>query len=362
MDDNFITITCIGDIAPAKSAESAIMADIAGQKRLFEAFFAGSDVVFGNLEAPLTTANTPTENKKYILKAEPRVLDAFPDKFVFSLANNHILDYGHDGLLETMACLSKKGFRFTGAGENLEAAGKPVIIDCTGKKIGFLAAAGNRYDNRNLAATENKPGIWPANPDLLHRKIIHLKKLVNLVYVSIHMGMEYIPVPTPGMLELAKTCHQAGAQVVFFHHAHCVSGYTAAQDSITLWGTGNFLFPDILDYPFTPWFESAAWTIRHHMPENRIDVITRPFTLDGRGLPRKAGAHTGDKIVKRIDYLGGKINETGAPAWLRLIHMGKPAYLRLLVSNYSDIARRKGLPNMAGQILSAIKHLFLTKT
>lgn len=357
MNAHSIKVTCLGDIAPIEPAESALLADAGSQKNCFENLLAPSDIVVGNLEAPLTSAAKPMEDKKYILKANFRVLDAFPDKFVFSIANNHILDYGHDGLFETIAHLSEKGFRFTGAGKNLEAAGKPVIIDCKGRKIGFLGAADNRYQ----AATKNEPGTFPADPSLLRAKISQLGATADIVYVSIHMGMEYIPIPAPGMFKLAKTCHQAGAHVVFFHHAHCVSGHTVSYHGATLWGTGNFLFPDILDRPFQPWFETAAWTVCHQIPENSMHIIVEPLILSRNGLPRKAKGQTGGEILKRIDYLCGKINKTEHLGWERLINICKPRYLKLLISNYSDMARRKGLKHMAGQILSSIAVLFLKK-
>jgi len=352
-----ISIACLGDIAPIEPAAGILMADIRSHRNHFETLFAGSDIVFGNLEAPLTNTTAAMEDKKYLLKADPRVLNAFPPKFIFSLANNHILDYGHDGLFETIEHLSKNGFRFTGAGKNLAAAGKPVTIDCKGKTIGFLAAADSRYQT----ATETEPGVFPADPALLGPRINRLGQKTDIVYVSIHMGMEYIPVPAPNMFHLAESCHQAGAHVVFFHHAHCISGYTASPNRTTLWGTGNFLFPDILDHPFTPWFETATWHIRHQTTGNGIRVSVEPFKLDNNGMPQRAGPETDSKITKKIAVLGGAIERGKHLGLLRLANICKPAYLRLLIANYADIARRSGAKQMAGQILSSIETLFLNK-
>jgi len=357
MNAHSIKVTCLGDIAPIEPAESALLADAGLKKNCFENLLAPSDIVFGNLEAPLTSTSIPAEDKKYLLKADHRVADIFPKKFIFSIANNHILDYGREGLLDTIYHLTQKGFRFTGAGKNLEAAGKPVIIECKGKRIGFLAAADHRYP----AATENTPGLFPAAPGLLLPRIKQLRQKTDIVYVSIHMGMEYIPVPAPGMLALAEACRQAGAHVVFFHHAHCVSGYTTSHNGATLWGTGNFLFPDILDHTFTPWFESAAWHISHQPAGNGICVDVEPLSLARNGMPKKADTRTSNKILKRVNYLGRRINKKENLGWLRMANICKPSYLRLIITNYADIARRKGARHMAGQVLSSIRTLFLNR-
>lgn len=362
MKDNRVAITCLGDLAPVGAAGNIILSDIRLHKEYFQNLFAGSDVVFANLEAPFTAAVIPGEDKKYLLKSDPRVLDAFPDKFVFSIANNHILDYGAEGLLDTIGQLSKKGFGFTGAGKNLESAGKPVMIDCKGKRIGFLAAADPRYP----AAKTDTPGLFPADPRLLCPGIRRLRREVDIVYVSIHMGMEFIPVPAPGMIDLAKQCRQAGAHTVFFHHAHCVSGHTFYPDGVTLWGAGNFLFPETMPYYFKPWFETAAWHISHQITEKNIrpeiKMAIEPLVLTRSGLPRKPDALRADTIKRRIDSLGKAIN-TGSNLWrLRLAYMCRPAYLKLFMHNYADIARRRGLKYMADQILSAVSALFLTRT
>jgi len=335
MKDKSILITCLGDIAPIDPAGSIILSSMHAHKNHFESFFAKSDIVFGNLETPLSNATPPAEDKKYLFKADHRVADIFPEKFVFSLANNHILDFGHEGLLDTISHLSAKGIRYTGAGKNLEAAGKPVIINCKGNRIGFLAAADLRYP----AATSNTPGLFPATSGLLCPKIKRLRQKTDIVYVSIHMGMEFIPVPAPSMIDIARQCHQAGAQVVFFHHSHCLSGHTITHDSITLWGTGNFLFPEILPYHFQPWFDSAAWHIIHQLPENSIRADVEPFTLDKSGLPQKPETTAGNTILQHIDFLSRRINKKDKLGWLRLASMCKPDYINLFIGNYADIKR-----------------------
>jgi len=356
MPNDSITITCLGDIAPIEPAAGILLSDTHAYKAHLKSLFAQSNAVFANLEAPLTTTATPTmADKKYALAADPGVLDAFPEKFVFSIANNHILDCGVDGLIETTTHLTGKKIRYTGAGKNLDDAGKPALLECRGQTIALLAAA----DTRCHAATKTEPGVFPADPAILLPRISQLAKNADIVYVSIHMGMEFIPVPAPKMFDLAHACHQAGAHVVLFHHAHCVSGYTISGNKATLWGVGNFLFPEVQAHHFAPWFETAAWHIIHQMSENTIRADVEPFILDKNGLSQKPETTAGNKIIQRIDFLSRRINHKDRLGWLRLASMCKPDYINLFIGNYADMARRKGLRHVAKQIASAINTLFL---
>ena len=357
MTENPLVVTCLGDIAPVKAAYTAIMAAPDEARARHEALFRESDIVFANFETPVSTASAIREDKRYVFKTGADALAAFPEKFVYSIANNHILDYGASGLMDTIAHLTDRGVRFTGAGENLDAARKPVLICVNNRKVGLLAAADPRYQ----AATADSPGVYPALPDLLSTDICGLRKTADIIYVSIHMGMEFIPVPTPVMIKLADVCHRAGASVVFFHHAHCISGYTLSDKKATLWGTGNFLFPEDHSFPFKPWFDGAAWNLSHSANQPGIRLGISPLRLDDNGLPEKANPDEAAKITGRIEALSARISAGGNLAWLRASHMARPSYIRILARNYTDILRRQGILYVVRQIMSSIRTLFLEK-
>jgi hypothetical protein len=349
--NNLLRITCLGDIAPVRVAASPFRENTSTVRKFFAETFSDSDIIFANLETPLVSTGTIREDKKYVLKADPGVLGVFPEKTVFSIANNHILDYRCEGLSETIAHLEEKGLRYAGAGTSLEAAGKPVVIDCKGKRIGFMACADRRYQ----AATENRPGVFPAIASLLVPRIKKLKAGADLVYISVHMGMEYTPVPTPLMQELAGECHRAGADVVFFHHAHCVSGYTLSGERATLWGLGNFLFPEGDNYPFKPWFEAAAWRLTHDHAAGRLDVGISPFFIGKNGLPETPDPETRKRILGRIEKISRQINRGKSLGWPRLKSILSISYLKIALANYADIVRRQGLTQLLRQVISSLK-------
>lgn len=264
------------------------------------------------------------------------------------------MDYGDEGLFETIETLKSNGFMFAGAGKNIEEAGKPVIIHHKEHRIGFLAAADRRYQ----AATEFKPGVFPAKPGLLIPGIKELRNRVGLIILSVHMGMEYIPIPTPAMIDLSDRCRNAGADFIFFHHSHCVSGYTLDKNKATIWGAGNFLFSKTMDFPFKPWFDVAVWQFPYNFSTNQLKVNLRTLRINSEGIPKKSGNKAKKNILSRIENLSSLIHQEKNLHWHILRNVLRVSYLRVIFPNYFNMIRRKGLKSVVSQIRSSIKMLF----
>ena len=97
------------------------------------------DIAAGNLENPITARGEPQE-KQWVFRTSP---DAVPELAesgfdLFNLANNHTLDYGVEGLQDTMMLLDASGLRYVGAGTNDEEAFRPAVMEKNGVKIAFL--------------------------------------------------------------------------------------------------------------------------------------------------------------------------------------------------------------------------------
>lgn len=101
--------------------------------------FSQADVTFGNLESPFTRSGTKFE-KTFNFKVPPEyaisLINAGFD--VVTLANNHILDYGIEGLTNTLLTLDSIGLATCGAGLTLDQAQQPAIIERNGLRVGFL--------------------------------------------------------------------------------------------------------------------------------------------------------------------------------------------------------------------------------
>ena len=352
-----VVVACVGDIAPINKAHDYIIKNESAQKERFNEQFSKYDLVLGNLETAITAGQDIREDKRYNFSTSEKVLDVFPGKVIFSLANNHILDYGPEGLLETIRNLKRKGFRFTGAGANIDEAGEPVIIECKDKKIGFIAAADKVF---GIEASKDTPGVFPADTGLIISKIKQLKTETDIIYLSIHMGKEYIPVPTPAMKKLADDCHEAGSDVVVFHHAHCVSGYTLKDNKATLWGTGNFIFPVSNKHHCKSWFETASWQLQH-TPDGGLKLVVNPLRINRDGFPEESTGKVNNKILKLIEHISNQINSGKSLERLRRKYVFRISYLRLALSDYWDLTRRAGIRHVYTSILYSIKSLFRKK-
>src|SRR6185295_12793462 len=277
-----LTIAVAGDVMPG--CENGPGFELLRGSTLWRAT-ADCDVVLCNLECVVTRSSVPPGRKQYEIRTTPERLDMFDGRFVLGLANNHIMDYGPQGLEETLGELRARGLAFAGAGNTLEEARRPAIVEAKGLRLAVVCAADPRYE----PASDSAAGTCPAEPALLQETLRNLRGTCSAVVVSLHIGLEYVPYPTPRMGALAELCLAEGASLVVFHHSHCLSGATVDTRGVVLWGTGNYIFPWSTRVPFAPWFDSAIWKVRIARPGPPAEVAAMvPVSLDAGGLPAPA--------------------------------------------------------------------------
>ena len=155
-----------------------------------------------------------------------------------TLANNHLNDYGSEGVHDTFAACEKNDVTWVGAGKNLEAARKPQIIDDNGLKIGII----NVCENESSIATTKEPGSNPIDEIGNYYDICQLKKQVDGIIVIIHGGSEHYCYPTPRMKKLCHFYADIGASAIVCHHPHCYSGYELYNGVPIFYSLGNFFF------------------------------------------------------------------------------------------------------------------------
>lgn len=191
-------------------------------------------LVLGNLEGPWCE----TEEKPRPRKAGPRVWNTFlaeGPKWAFTLANNHMMDFGEAGLAETKSRLEARGIPFIGAGD-FATATTPMILEESGKKIGVLACAELQFG----MAEDSRVGIAPMGAWLFDA-VRQLKQQVDVVIVSCHIAVEMIPVPSPRLRAFYRALIDAGATIIHGHHAHVPQGWEAYKEGYIFYGLGNFL-------------------------------------------------------------------------------------------------------------------------
>lgn len=155
-----------------------------------------------------------------------------------TLANNHFLDFGAEGVKNTLGVCSKHGIDTVGGGMNLPEASRTLY-----KKIGNeTLAIINCCEHEFSIATETTAGSNPLNPIQQYYAIKEARGKANYVVVIVHGGHEHFQLPSPRMVETYRFFIDAGADAVVNHHQHCYSGYEVYQGKPIFYGLGNFCF------------------------------------------------------------------------------------------------------------------------
>lgn len=166
-----------------------------------------------------------------------------------TLANNHILDYGADGLKNTIQVCQELGLDYVGAGNNLHEAKRILYKKIAGETLAIV----NCCEHEFSIATEKEAGSNPLNPLQQYYDIHEAKENADHVLVIVHGGHEHFQLPSPRMVETYRFFIDAGADAVINHHQHCYSGFEYYKDKPIFYGLGNFCFDNDR-------YHSGSWT------------------------------------------------------------------------------------------------------
>lgn len=209
-----------------------------------------SELTIMNHEYVATDSEAKVDYQLYTFKApqERQVILKDIGVDIMSLANNHILDYGVEGLTDTMESLAALEIEYMGAGNNIAEAISPVIKEIQGKKIGFLAAS-RFIPSGSWYAQEGKAGVmatYESMPqyEMLLKEITRIKEEENcdFVVVYLHFGVEKEIVPEEYQRSLSYSYIDAGADLVIGSHVHRLQGIEYYKDKMICYNLGNFLF------------------------------------------------------------------------------------------------------------------------
>jgi poly-gamma-glutamate capsule biosynthesis protein CapA/YwtB (metallophosphatase superfamily) len=158
-----------------------------------------------------------------------------------SLANNHILDFGSPGLIETIEVLGSVGIQHVGAGRTLEEATAPAVLERRGVTVGILGYTDNEPD---WAAANGRPGTHYISVDEIPRAqadVEALRERVDVVIVTIHWGPNMRLRPAPEYRRFAQAVIDAGADVLHGHSAHVFQGIETRGRGLILYDTGDLV-------------------------------------------------------------------------------------------------------------------------
>ena len=274
----------------------------------FRQLTADTDLVVANLENALAAGGTPAADK-LCLRGPPAYAPVLAQAGIgiVSLANNHCQDFGAEALAETRAHLASAQIGATGAGQNLDQALTPVILERNGLRLGFLAAC-DATTNPGPVATATSPGIAPLDEKLLLPAIDSLKDRVDHVILMLHWGVEYSAMPTPEQATFAHRAIEHGARVVLGHHPHCIQGIEHYRDGLIAYSLAN-LTDDNVDWQGPSRHYRAELTdtdresflLRLRLTRTAVELLDPlPLWLDDDGRPTLATGSRADKILDQL--------------------------------------------------------------
>ncbi|MHB9155947.1 MAG: CapA family protein [Endomicrobiales bacterium] len=213
---------------------------------------AGPDARIINLETSVTRSGDHWPDKDIHYRMDPENVPCLTAAKIdcCALANNHVLDWGYEGLAETVATLKKAGIRSPGAGENRIEAGSPAIIDLKGKGRVLVFSCGSETSGitPEWAATENRPGVNfledYSDETVLRvgKEVRRFKRRGDAVVFSVHWGPNWGYDVSRKEREFArKLVSRAGVDVVHGHSSHHVKGIEVFRGKVILYGCGDFI-------------------------------------------------------------------------------------------------------------------------
>lgn len=226
---------------------------------------------------------------------------------IANIANNHIGDFGEQGVTDTIETLKKHNIAYTGAGNNLEQSRKPLFMQQKGYKVAFLSFAENEFG----IACENTAGVCPLNVTENIKDIKYATSVSDITVVIVHGGNEYNPVPNPQIVNVYRSFIDAGAAAVIGMHTHCPQGFERYNNGVIVYSTGNFLFDmDKKDYNnfFATWWE--GYMVKLCFCEQKIDIKIIPYHF--RPNAEKIIILKGEEreiFSNYLNYLGGIITD-----------------------------------------------------
>lgn len=205
-----------------------------------------------NLETTVTRSNDYWKGKGINYRMNPKnipVITAAGIDFC-SLGNNHILDWGYEGLAETLETLRRAGVKHAGAGRDLKEAQAPavMVVEGKGRVIAFSFGSLTSGIHPSWAASESRPGVNMIE-DFSEEEVERIRELVgavknrgDIVVASIHWGGNWgYQVPDAHRAFAHRLIDSAGVDIIHGHSSHHVKGIEVYRGRLILYGSGDFI-------------------------------------------------------------------------------------------------------------------------
>ncbi|HVN96976.1 MAG TPA: CapA family protein [Syntrophorhabdaceae bacterium] len=328
-----IIVCATGDVGPNRPDPASIFRNVT--QHILKA-----DVAFCQLETNFSTRGVALPQARLPMRAHPQNAKAIKEAGfqVVSFASNHCMDWGREAFFDTLDVLEREGLSVVGAGADIERARRPVVRECGGHKIAFLAY--NSVLPHGYWAEETRPGCvplraWtiyeqiehdqPGTPSRIHTfphkedaarmiaDIARAKAEADTVIVSMHWGIHFIPAEIADYeRELGHAAIDAGADLIVGHHPHILKGIEVYKGRVIFHSLSNFA----LELPFA-FAQGDLWETRQHKEIMNLnpnwgkdrDYPMPPDTMKSMVVK----CVISEKGIKRVSFLPVYLSKIGEP-------------------------------------------------
>lgn len=242
MDENKMISTSVGFTGDLSF--SGYFTGCEGDDELLDAgireFLDGNDYNVINFESPVTPCRI-TKKRRLAHRCGPEALQFVKRNIknpILSFANNHMMDFGYIGVIDSMDAANEVEIPFVGIGLDINEACRCVILGDE-VKVGVLAVEYKKY----LIATQHYGGpLHESKKDYIRQAINELRPQVDYVVLVYHGGDEFLHAPMPFIRKQLKNYLDWGCDIVVAHHPHVVQGYEVLGQKAIFYSLGNFIF------------------------------------------------------------------------------------------------------------------------
>lgn len=305
-------------------------------------------VSIANLEAPVAESGSPATKSGPInqtVRETPAILtDAGID--AVTLANNHSMDYGVEGLSATLEACAAADLETCGAGMNDETALAPLHLSVAedAVEVGLMSICEREFG----VAEGSDPGVaWVNHPQAM-AQVRTAAAETDVLILCVHGGIEYTPIPPDVVRERARAFVEAGADVIIGHHPHVPQGWEVVDGVPVFYSLGNFLF-----------FQSHRPNTQHGLG---LEIEFRGSDPVGIELVPTAQADGGveemTETPRRAEFLGylHRLADLTADEPTHQAHWQEVAD-RVFLQRHAPMLRRSGGGDLIGFLRHPVAHL-----
>lgn len=330
-------ITILGDLFPTPINYSLFSSGdinaLFGEKILN--IIQQSDFSICNLEGVFTAENNkPKEKDGPNIRAPKECVNAFRLLGIdcVSLSNNHIADYGIEGVLDTYSTLDKAGIKYFGSGTSIDNISTHYDISINGKRITFYGVS----ETVENIPTEKEPGVNLYDEYRVCNEIFALKSECDLLIVLYHGGIENTHFNTSSIRTRFHRMADSGADIIIAQHTHAIGAEENYNKAYLLYGQGNFCFN--FSKRLHEWVETGL-LLEIIFSQNHFSIVKHIVRRTGPGITYDKDQdftefYTRSKRLSENDSFDNEIREYASKKL--------PAYLNAFRGeNYTDKIMRK---------------------